>query len=197
MCILSHFIHAQLFATLCTIAHQVPLSMGFSKQEYWSRLPCLLQGIFPTQGLNSGLLQCRQILYNLSHQGNPDGTVGKYYWFYHKTLSHSYTFLSVHTAVADVAAKLLQSCLTLCDRIDGSPPGSSIPGILQARILEWVAISFSDLIAKSRLTLWNPLDHSPPGPSVHGISQARILDWVAISFSLFILLLFYFFIFLL
>ena len=112
-------------------------------------------------------------------------------------MSHSYTFLSVHTAVADVAAKLLQSCLTLCDRIDGSPPGSSIPGILQARILEWVAISFSDLIAKSRLTLWNPLDHSPPGPSVHGISQARILDWVAISFSLFILLLFYFFIFLL
>ena len=39
-------------------------------------------------------------------------------------------------------AKLLQSCLTLCDPIDGSPPGSSVPGILQARILEWVAISF-------------------------------------------------------
>ena len=41
------------------------------------------------------------------------------------------------------AAKSLQSCLTLCDPIDGSPPGSSVPGILQARILEWVAISFS------------------------------------------------------
>ena len=40
-------------------------------------------------------------------------------------------------------AKLLQSCLTLCDPIDGSPPGSTVPGILQARILEWVAISFS------------------------------------------------------
>ena len=38
------------------------------------------------------------------------------------------------------AAKLLQSCSTLCDPIDGSPPGSSVPGILQARILEWVAI---------------------------------------------------------
>ena len=37
----------------------------------------------------------------------------------------------------------LQSCLTLCDSIDGSPPGSPVPGILQARILEWVAISFS------------------------------------------------------
>ena len=42
------------------------------------------------------------------------------------------------------AAKSLQLCLTLCDPIDGSPPGSPIPGILQARILEWVAISFSN-----------------------------------------------------
>ena len=41
------------------------------------------------------------------------------------------------------AAKLLQSCPTLCDPIDGSPPGSPVPGILQARTLEWVAISFS------------------------------------------------------
>ena len=41
------------------------------------------------------------------------------------------------------AAKSLQSCLTLCDPLDGSPPGSSVPGILQTRILEWVAISFS------------------------------------------------------
>ena len=41
------------------------------------------------------------------------------------------------------AAESLQSCLTLCDSIDGSPPGSPIPGILQARTLEWVAISFS------------------------------------------------------
>ena len=45
---------------------------------------------------------------------------------------------------AAAAAKSLQSCLTLCDPIDGSPLGSSVPGILQARILEWVAISFSN-----------------------------------------------------
>ena len=45
--------------------------------------------------------------------------------------------------VAAAAAKSLQSCLTLCDPIDGSPPGSSVHGILHARILEWVAISFS------------------------------------------------------
>ena len=44
---------------------------------------------------------------------------------------------------AAAAAKSLQSCLTLCDPIEGSPPGSPIPGILQARTLEWVAIAFS------------------------------------------------------
>ena len=46
-------------------------------------------------------------------------------------------------AAAAAAAKLLQSCPTLCDPIDCSPPGSSVPGILQARTLEWVAVSFS------------------------------------------------------
>ena len=45
---------------------------------------------------------------------------------------------------AAAAAKSLQSCPTLCNLIDGSPPGTLIPGILQARTLEWVAISFSD-----------------------------------------------------
>ena len=47
-------------------------------------------------------------------------------------------------AAATVAAKSLQSCPTLCDPIDDSPPGSPVPGILQARTLEWVAISFSN-----------------------------------------------------
>ena len=48
------------------------------------------------------------------------------------------------TAAAAAAAKSLQSCQTLCDPIDGSPPGSAVPGILQARTLEWVAISSSN-----------------------------------------------------
>ena len=63
-----------------------------------------------------------------------------------------YQIFALHTkiqrvaaaAAAAAAAKLLQSCLTLCDPIDGSPPGSPVPGILHARILEWVAISFSN-----------------------------------------------------
>ena len=49
----------------------------------------------------------------------------------------------LHQRAAAAAAKSHQSCLTLCDPIDGSPPGSSVPGILQARTLGWVAISFS------------------------------------------------------
>ena len=48
------------------------------------------------------------------------------------------------------ATKSLQSCLTLCDPIDGSPPGSTVPGILQARVLEWVAIANCLLAALSR-----------------------------------------------
>ena len=52
--------------------------------------------------------------------------------------------MEVPQKAAAAAAKSLQSCPTLCDPTDGSPPGSPIPGILQARTLEWVAISFSN-----------------------------------------------------
>ena len=52
-----------------TVAYQAPQSMEFSRQEYWSRLPFPSPGDLPTQGLNPGLLHCRQTLYRLSHQG--------------------------------------------------------------------------------------------------------------------------------
>ena len=72
------------------------------------------------------------------------------------------------------AAKLLQLCPTLCNPINGTPPGFSVPGILQARTLEWVTISFSNacMHAKSLQscpTLCDPMDCSPPGSSVHRI----------------------------
>ena len=75
---------------------------------------------------------------------------------------------------AAAVAKSLQLCLTLCSPIDGSPPGSSIPGILQAIILEWVAISFSNVYMHAKSlqscpTLCDPMDSSPPGSSVHRI----------------------------
>ena len=89
------------------------------------------------------------------------------------------------------AAKSLQSCPTLCDPIDGSLPGSSVPVILHARILEWAAISLSNAwkwkvkreVAQLCPNLCDPIDGSLPGSSVHGIFQARILEWGDITFS--------------
>ena len=93
-------------------------------------------------------------------------------------------------AAAAAAAKSLQSCLTLCDPRDGSPPGSPIAGILQARTLKWVAISFSSAwkwkeseVTQSCPTFSDPMNCSLPGSSIHGIFQARILEWGAIAFS--------------
>ena len=88
------------------------------------------------------------------------------------------------------AAKLLQSCPSLCDPIDGSPTGSPVPGILQARTLEWVAIAFSNawkwkvkVKLLSRVRLSDPMDCSLPGSSVHRVFQTRVLEWGAIAFS--------------
>ena len=92
---------------------------------------------------------------------------------------------AIWAAAAAAAANLLQSCLTLCDPIDSSPPGSPVPGILQARILEWVAISSSSawkwkikVKSLSRVQLFTTYQ-----ASVHGICQARVLEWGAIAFS--------------
>ena len=92
---------------------------------------------------------------------------------------------------AAAAAKSLQSCTTLGDPIDGSPPGSPIPGILQARTLEWVAISFSNAwkwkmkvksLSQVRLvaTTWTAAHEAPLSM---GFFQARVLEWGAIAFS--------------
>ena len=94
-------------------------------------------------------------------------------------------------AAAAAAARLLQSCPTLCDPRDGSPPGSPVPGILQARTLEWVAISFSNtwkwkvkVKSFSRVQLlatpWTAAYQAPPSME---FSRPRVLEWVAIAFS--------------
>ena len=91
---------------------------------------------------------------------------------------------------AAAAAKSLQPCPTLCDPIDGSPPGSPIPGILQPRTLGGLPFPSPmhesekwKWVAQSCLTLSDPMDCSLPGSSVHGIFQARVLEWSAIAFS--------------
>ena len=95
-------------------------------------------------------------------------------------------------AAAAAAAKSLQSCPILCDPIDSSPPGSSVLGILQARILEWVAISFSNAwkwkvkgksLSRVRLLVTPWTTAYLPGSSIHGIFQAKVQEWGAIAFS--------------
>ena len=87
----------------------------------------LLQGIFPTQGLNPGLPHCRQILYHLSYHGGP---------YKQKTEAKTFTLVCFWL-------RLTQSCPTPCDSMDYSLPGSSVRGTSQARTLSWVAISSS------------------------------------------------------
>ena len=93
-------------------------------------------------------------------------------------------------SAATAAAKLLQSCLTLCNPIDGSPPGIPVPGILQARtgvgchfLLQNMKVKSESEVAQSCPTPSNPMDCSLPGSSVYGIFQARVLEWGAIAFS--------------
>ena len=88
-------------------------------------------------------------------------------------------------------AKSLQSCPTLCDPIDGSLPGSPVPWVLQARTLEWVAISFSSawkwkVKVKSLSHVWllaTPWTAAYQAPPSMGFFQARVLEWGAIAFS--------------
>ena len=92
--------------------------------------------------------------------------------------------------LATAAAKSLQLCPTLCDPIDGSLPGSPVPGILQQQY--WSGLSFPypmhesekwKGVAQSCPTPSDPMDRNLPRFSVHGIFQARVLEWVAIDFS--------------
>ena len=133
--------HAKLLQSCLTLydsmdsSPKAPLSMGFSRQEYWSWLT------FPS-------------LRDLPDPGTEPAT-------------------------AATAAKSLQLCATLCDPMDGSPPGFSVHGILQARTLEWVAISFSNawkwkvkvkLLSRVWLlaTPWTAAYQAPPSTGFSG-----------------------------
>ena len=117
----------QLFVTPWTVAHQFLCPRNFPDKNTGVGCHVLLQGVFPTSRSNPHLLHLQHWKVDslsLSHLGSQ--------------IAHC----ALNAAAA--AAKSLQSCPTLCDPIDGSPPGSPVPGILQARTLEWVAISFSN-----------------------------------------------------
>ena len=133
--------------------------MGFSRQEYWSGLPCPPPGDVPDPVTEprSPAFQADSLPAELP--GKPK-------------------YICMHT-------KSLQSCLTLCDPMDSSPPSSSVYGILQARILEWVAISFSNACLHVKLlqscpTLCNPMDSSPPRLLSMGFSRQEY--WSGLPF---------------
>ena len=111
--------------------------MGFSRQKYWSGLPFPLQGIFPTQGSNLCLLHCRQLLHHCTT------------WEYRpqivladsgcsKNCKNKFSSYKPNLCFLKVKVKIAQLCPVLCD-----PRDYTVHGILQARILEWVAYSFS------------------------------------------------------
>ena len=145
----------RLFATPWTVAYQAPPSIGFSRQEYWSGLPFPFPGDLPNPGIEpwSPTFQADALT------AEPPGKQ-----------SEKKSFKDYHLCPA---AKSLQSCPTLCDPTDGSPPSFPVPGILQARTLEWVAISFSNAwkwkvkvksLSRVRLcvTPWPAAYQSPP-----------------------------------
>ena len=132
--------------SLCPdLAHQAPPSMEFSRQEWvaisfsrgsswprdWTRVSRIGGRCFNFWATREALT-CKQ---------NTKLCSNLYTWLY--SISTEDWAISLYSAAA-AAAKSLQSCPTLCDPVDGSPPDSSVPGILQTKILEWVAISFSN-----------------------------------------------------
>ena len=114
---LSHFSYVWLFVTPWTVSYQAPLSIVFPRQEYWSGLLCP-----PPGGLSDPGIKPVSVTFPALACG----------------------FFTTNAITCPVSAvKVTQSCPTLCDPMDCSLPGSSVHGILQAGILEWVAVPFS------------------------------------------------------
>ena len=171
--VLGCFSRVQFFATLWTVAVEAALYMGFSRQEYWSYCHVLL----PNPRIESAYLKSP----TLAGRFFTTSTTWKALVIMYIMIT-SYVYIlqndhrakpSSHPSDSLAATKLLQSCPTLCDPIDGSPPGSPIPGSLQARTPEWVAISFSNawkwkvkmkLLSRVRLlvTPWTAAYQAPP-----------------------------------
>ena len=91
-------------STPWTVNRQAPLSMGFSRQEYWNGLPFPSPGIFLIQGSNPGLLHCRWILYCLSHQGSPDVIISSV-----QLLSYVWLFATPWTAACQASLSITKS----------------------------------------------------------------------------------------
>ena len=108
----------QPFSTPWTVAYQAPPSVGFSRQECWSGLPFPSSGDLPNPGIEPGSPALQADALPSAPPGKPN-------------------------SLATIVCEVTQSCPTLCDPMDCSLPDSSVHGIFQAIVLEWIAISFS------------------------------------------------------
>ena len=198
-CMISHFSHVWLFTAPCTVACQAPLSMGFSRQEYWSVLPFPPPGDLPIQGSNPHLLH----LLHWQVGSLPLVVPGKpHVLIYHITqLKHlalpspksDFKYSNIHCSAAAAAAKSLQSCPTLCNPRDGSPSGS--PSLGLSRQEHWSELSFPSPMHESEKWKWSRSVMSDP-QRPHGLQPTRllhpwdfpgkstgVLEWGAIAFS--------------
>ena len=162
LCVLSCFRHVRLCATLRTVARQASLFMGFSKKEYWSGLPCPPPGDLPNPRIKPASLMSPALA------GRP--------------------ILYCCEKERKKESEAAQLCLTLCDPMDCSLPGSSVHGIFQARILEWVAIAFSRGSSQPRAQTqvshiaYRFLPAEPPGKSKNtAVSSLSLLQWILLT----------------
>ena len=127
---------------LWTVACQAPLSMGFPRAEYWRGLSFFSPWIFLTQGLNANLLHWQVDSLPLGHLGSPESAKYIYIPSFSCLPSTPPLLFSILKKVSvlylESEVKVAQSCPTVCDPMD-----YTVHGILQARILEWVAFPFS------------------------------------------------------
>ena len=155
----------RLFATPKTVAYQAPLSMGFSKQEYWSGLPLLSPGDLPNPGIEPGSPALQADTLTSEPPRKP-------------ILVHC--CCCVASVVSDsVRPHGLQPTRLLRPR---DSPGKNA-GVGCHFLLQCMKVESEREVAQWCLTLSDPMDCSLPGSSVHGIFQARVLEWVAIAFS--------------
>ena len=168
--------------------------MGFSRQEYWSGVPspslyyvlhihnyCFIFMNWPFAFIKCFLSVIIILYWNTFSDINI------------ATAAAGLPSMGSHRVGHDesaAAAKSHQSCPTLYDPIDGSPPGSrpwdspgKNTGVGCHFLLQCMKMKSESEVAQSGPTLLDPMDCSLPGSSVHGISQARVLEWVAIAFS--------------
>ena len=142
--------------------------MGFPRQEYWSGCHFLLQGIFPTQRWNPGLLQADSL--PSEPPGKPQSWEGNKSWPKPEWKKRCY-YVNLLFLNKEIIFKSIKELKVIV-----------FPVLRKETMGCWFCSKPSKLNVLSRVWLWDPADCSPPASSVHGISQARIQEWVDISF---------------